>query len=196
MRTGQREPRERKTKRAWAAYLEVTGTAEWIERKLSTPLGVFGISREEFRLMVTLYRDGPMTVSEAMERLGRIRQAVFVTVQRMEDFGWVRRAHSRLPPRELDENRLPRAKRGKPRAGLRVVVISLTPQGERLIGNVLPKQEQIVKVLMHALESRELDSLMRICGKLRKEDNFTKIRFASALIRAGEGAEREDRGEE
>jgi DNA-binding MarR family transcriptional regulator len=168
LRTGRRSPRTSKAKRAWAACLEFTDTAEWIARKLWTPLDVFGLSREELRLMVLLRRDGILTLGEAAEKLGRTRQSLSVTIRRAEAFGWVHCGQARLAPVEVRESKLPKRLRGKRRFGRRVATVHLTEQGEKLIGNVLPKQEKIVKSLMHALQSRELDSLMRICRKLKR----------------------------
>jgi MarR family transcriptional regulator, 2-MHQ and catechol-resistance regulon repressor len=167
-------------RRAWAAYLELSSTTEWIERRLWTTLGVFGLTREEFRLMLMVYRDGPMTVTEAAEKLGRVRQNVHETIRRMKEFGWVRHEASRLRAAKVQETRLPKARRGRPRQGRKVSRVSLTPQGERLIANVLPKQEQIVKSLMYAVNSTEIDTLARICRKLRKSELFP---FWSEMVR-------------
>ena len=161
-----------RVRRAWAAYLELSNTTEWIERKLWAPLDAFGLTREEFRLLVTLYRDGPLSVTDAAEKLARVRQNLHATIHRVEEFGWVRRKVSTLPPANTDEKRLPKWRRGRPRKGRRVSRVSLTPEGRRLIGNVLPKQEHIVKSLMHGLNSTEIDSLVRICRKLRESILF------------------------
>lgn len=162
-----RSRRKIRVRRAWAMYLELAETAEWIERQLRTPLDVFGLTREEFRLMVMLYRGGPVSIGEGAEKLGRFRQNVEETIRRAEEFGWVRRESSILPPAEVKEAKLPKSQRGRPRRGLRVSRISLTPQGERLIGNVLPKQEQMVKSLLCEMNSRDMDTMVRICRKLR-----------------------------
>ncbi|MGH9740679.1 MAG: MarR family winged helix-turn-helix transcriptional regulator [Candidatus Acidiferrales bacterium] len=187
--------RKEKKQRAWGAYLEITETAGWMERKLRLPLDVLGLTREEFRLLVMLYRDGPVTLSDATERLGRSRQNVHETIRRAEEFGWVSCGEKRLPAAEARESQLPKSRRGKERFGQRVVVASLTPQGEKLIGNVLPRQETIVKSLMHALDSRELDSVIRICRKLRRAD---ALPYWAELMRQdrefGESAEAEDSG--
>ncbi|MGA9885755.1 MAG: MarR family transcriptional regulator [Candidatus Acidiferrales bacterium] len=161
-----------------------------MERKLRLPLDALGLTREEFRLLVMLYRDGPVTLSDATERLGRSRQNVYETIRRAEEFGWVSCGEKRLPPTEVRESQLPKNRRGKERFGQRVMVASLTPQGEKLIGNVLPKQETIVKSLMHALDSRELDSVTRICQKLRRAD---ALPFWAQLMR--QNREYEESGE-
>ena len=160
-----------KTERTWEAYVALSETAYWMDRKLAVPLDVFGLTREEFRLLVTL-RNGPMTRREATEKLGRHRRSLHETIRHAEEFGWVSVDERRLPAAEVEESRLPKERRGKPRVGPLVGVISLTPQGERLIGHVLPRQETIVKSLFGLLDSRELDSLSRICRKLKEGDGF------------------------
>jgi hypothetical protein len=44
------------------------------------------------------------------------------------------------------------------------------PEHQQLIGNVLPTYETVVKSLLGALEIRVLDSLTRLCRKLRRGD--------------------------
>jgi DNA-binding MarR family transcriptional regulator len=182
-----RQPAKKKLRLAWTAYLELTEAAHWIEAQLRTPLDVFGISREEFRLMVTLHRDGRLKLSESEAKLGRSRGSLYVTIQRAVDFGWVRRGSAYLPAAELRASRLPKDRRGKPRLGRQVGTIELTPEAEKLVGKVLPKQEGMLRALMGRLDSREMRTLIRVCKKLRREDALTNVRFAAALIRAGEG---------
>ncbi|MDE3169582.1 MAG: hypothetical protein KGL75_05520 [Acidobacteriota bacterium] len=159
-------PRD-KTMLAWGAYLDLMEAARWMERKLTVALDVFGLTHEEFRLLVVLYKNGPMTRREATEKLGRIKRAVHETVRAAEQFGWVSVEESYLPAVEMRESRLSKSQRGKPRVGLKVGVVSLTPEGERLVEKVLPKQETAVRSLMEELHSRELESLSRICRRLR-----------------------------
>jgi hypothetical protein len=70
-----RQPAKTKRRLAWAAYLALTDAARWLEAQLRTPLDVFGLSREEFRLMVLLHRDGPLKLSEAEAKLGAAGKA-------------------------------------------------------------------------------------------------------------------------
>jgi DNA-binding MarR family transcriptional regulator len=189
-----REPPKKKQRLAWAAYLELTDAARWIEAKLRAPLEVFGISREEFRLMVTLHRDGQMKLSEAEAKLGRRRESLYETIQRAEELGWVRKGSAHLPLAETTRARKDR--RDKPRLGRQVGTIELTPAGERLMARMLPKQEGVLHALMAGLDSREMKSLIRICAKLRREDAFAEVRFAAALMRAGKGFDGEEQGGE
>ncbi len=191
-----RQPSKRKQRLAWAAYLELTSAAQWMEAKLRTPLDVFGVSREEFRLMVLLHRDGRLTLSEAEGRLGRIRESVQVTIRRAEEFGWVRRGAMHLPAAECGVSRLPKEMRNRPRLGRRVRTIELTPEGKRLIERVLPRQEGIARSVMSGLDSREMRTLIRLCGKLRRKNIVTELKYASELMRAGEEFQREERAGE
>lgn len=159
-----------KKERAWDVYLELTETASWIERQLRTPLDTFGLRREEFRLLVTLYRGGPLTLTDAMEKLGRSRANLYETVKRAEEFGWVSCKQERSAPAQGRDTRMPKERRSEPRFGHRVMMISLAEPGERLIANVLPKQESIVKALVHELDSREMDTMVRVCRKLRRSE--------------------------
>lgn len=191
-----RQASKKKQRLAWAAYLELTGAAHWVEAKLRTPLDVFGISREEFRLMVLLHRDGPRIQSEAETRLGRTRESVQVTIRRAEELGWVLRGFTHLPAAEVKGSRLAKKQSNGPRPGRQVRTIELTPEGERLIGKVLPRQEGMVRTVMGGLDSREMHTLIRICEKLRREDDVAKIRFATNLIRAADGVDQAERDDE
>jgi hypothetical protein len=92
------------------------------------------------------------------------------TITRAEEFGWARRKVVTLPAVKIRESRLPKALRGKPRAGRRIGVVILTPLGAELIGSVLPKQAKLAKAWMRALHGREQESLSRLCRKLREGD--------------------------
>ena len=196
MREVQRQVPRKKRRLAWAAYVELTEAAHWIEAKLRTPLEVFGISREEFRLMVMLHRDGRLRLSDAEAKLGRSRESVYETIERAVELGWMRRGATRLPATEMRASQLPKGHRDKPRLGRRVGTVELSPEGERLIGKVLPKQVEMLRSLMAELDSREMNSLIRICEKLRREDEFTDVRVAAALIRAAKDFDEEERGGE
>jgi hypothetical protein len=70
----------------------------------------------------------------------------------------------------MRESHLPKWKRGKPRIGRRVGMVSLTPLGERMLGRVLPAQAKLVKSHMRVLSYRQQGTLMQLCRKLREGD--------------------------
>lgn len=184
MRRKRREPGKEKQRKAWGAYLELTQATRWVEEKVRTPLRVFGVTREEFRLLALLYHHGQLKLIEAEEKLERERLTLRETVRRAEEFGWVRLGMTRLPSVRARESRAQKDTRQKTRRGREVGTVELTLQGERLIENLLPKQETIVRSILAELDSRELDTLTRICRKIRQDENFVRTRFAAALIRA------------
>lgn len=188
-----RASRRDKTLLAWGAYLNLTEAARWMERKLTTALDVLGLTHEEFRLLVTLYKNGPMTRREATEKLGRMKRALHETARAAEERGWVKVAESYLPPVEMRESRLSKSQRGKPRVGVKLGMIRLTPEGERLIGRVLPRQETAVRRLMDELHSRELETLSRICQKLRGSE---ALPFWFEVMRQDREQEESDETEE
>ena len=78
---------------------------------------------------------------------------------------------------------MPKVRRGKPRRGPKVRVVSLTRDGRKLIATVLPRQAKMVKAMMRALDLREQDTLGRLCRKLREGDivkYFQEIRMQDA----------------
>ncbi len=178
-----RGPGKEKRRKAWGAYLELTQAARWVEEKVRMPLRVFGITREEFRLLALLYQEGQMSLVEAEGRLDRGRLSLRETVQRAEEFGWVRMGKTRLPS-TAPESRARAEARREPKQGREVGTVELTPQGERLMESLLPKQETIVRSILGELDSRELATLTRICRKIRQDEKFTEVRLAGALIRA------------
>jgi MarR family transcriptional regulator, 2-MHQ and catechol-resistance regulon repressor len=178
-----RKPGKEKQRKAWGAYLELTQAARWVEERVRTPLRVFGVTREEFRLLALLYHRGQLQLIEAEETLGRGRESLRGTVRRAEEFGWVRTGMTRLASkakRRSEPNEIP----AKPSHGREVGAVELTPQGEKLIENLLPKQESIVRSVLAELDSRELDTLTRICRKIQQDEKFVNVRSAAALIRA------------
>jgi len=183
LRRKRRKPGKEKQRKAWGAYLELTQAARWVEEKVRTPLRVFGVTREEFRLLALLYHAGQLRQMDAEERLGRGRLSLRDTVRRAEEFGWVQTGMTRLASRAR-ERRMSKGISQKPKQGREVATVKLTPQGQRLIENLLPKQESIVRSVLAELDSRELDTLARICRKIQQDENFVKVRSAAALIRA------------
>jgi DNA-binding MarR family transcriptional regulator len=161
---------KQKTERAFGAYLDLVDTADWIRKELAGPLDVAGLTIGEFRLLFMLYREGAMTIGDAAGKRGCNRQNLHVLIARVEKWGWVEHKIVEHPPVAMKESRVPKARRGKRRRGRRVGMIQLTQQGEKLIGNVLPKQAKIVKSLMRALHGRQQRKLSELCRKLRKGD--------------------------
>ena len=130
------------------------------------------------RVLEMLYREGRMAMGDVARARQCNRQNLDVIVARLEERGWVRRTLYRLPPVEIKESLIPRARRGVPRLGRRIAVVSLTPAGEKFVGNILPRHAKVVKAFMRALMGREQKSLSRLCRKLRERD---VLKFVSEM---------------
>lgn len=174
----QRPRQKEKTSRAWAAYLELVDAADSIRRKLRSPLESFRLTMGEFRLLLTLYPNRRISMSEVAEQRVRNRANLRVTFLALERRGLVRRKIVTLPPVETRLSRLPKHKRSEPRTGRRVGMVSLTQAGAAFIGRVLLGQAKVVKALMRVLGYREQGTLMRLCRKLREGDI---VKFISEL---------------
>jgi len=166
-----RRPTQReKTQRAFQAYLDLIDTAEWFKAQMRAPLESFDLTMEGFRLLVLLHREGALPIPHLARRRGCSRQNMEALVRRLEARRWVGRAVVNLPPAEIAESRLPIARRGKERKGLKVGVVGLTKPGKRFIGEVLPSHSKMVKALMRAITGYQQLTLSRICGQLRRGD--------------------------
>lgn len=167
-----------KTLKAFATYLDLLDTADWMRREMSAQLESFDMTMGDFRMLELLQREGPMSVPAAAEKRHCRRPNLDVILAHLEERGWVRRKVVMLPPVEIKESRLPIAMRGRKRPGRRIIIWHLTPLGEKFIGVVFPKHAKVVKAFMRVLDAREKDSLRRICHKLRKGD---VVKFVSEM---------------
>jgi len=159
-----------KTLRAFRAYLDLLDTAEHMRSALRGQLASFDLTIRGFRLLETLYRDGPTLMTVAAKKLNCKRQNVDVILARLEARGWVVREIRERPPVEIDEARVAKEKRSQERRGRRITLLRLTPEGEKFIGIVFPKHGKAVKSLMRALEGREQETLSKLLRKLKEGD--------------------------
>jgi DNA-binding MarR family transcriptional regulator len=159
-----------KTLRAFRAYLDLLDAADWLRGQLRGPLEAFDLTMGGFRLLELLYREGPMSMRDVVEKRQNNRQNLSVIIARLQERGWARWEVSILPPAKIRENHLPKARRGKPRTGRRAGIVRLTPLGEKFIGTVFPKHASVVKGRMRVLHGREQVTLSRLCRKVREGD--------------------------
>ncbi len=177
--SGPKRPmRKMKTLRAFGAYLDLLHAAEWMGGWMRGQLESFDMTMGGFLVLEMVYRDGAMSKSAIGERLQCTRQNVDAIVERLEESGWVRREVVSLPPAEIKESHLAKAKRGLPREGRRIGLVCLTPLGEKFIGILFPKHAKVVKALMRVLNGREQETLSRLCQKLCEGD---VLKFASEM---------------
>ena len=162
-------PRE-KTVRAYRAYTEVMKTAEWFRSELRCILDSHDLTERGFQVLEILYRKGSTTAPDLAEKLQCSRQNIVALLVRLIDRGWVQSTITTYEPVDIPETQIAKSRRGQPRKGPRVGVLSLTRLGRKFIALVLPRHSKWVKSIVRVLDAREQQSLIRICAKLREGD--------------------------
>jgi len=182
-----------KTERAFRAYLDLLDAEERLKAALRGPLELVGLTVEGFRLLEMLDREGALPLADVVRRRGRDREATCDVIARLAKFGWVRRIFVKLPPVEFKLAHLPRAKKDQPRVGRRMSVLGLTAPGKKFIGEVLTRYSKVVKSIMRGIDPREMETLSRICRKLREGDAVKFLREMRMMDEEQEAAEFRDK---
>jgi len=162
-----RSPKVR-TERALRGYRELLDAADWLKREVRMPLESFELTLAEFRLLDVLYREGALPVVELARRRGSEWHHVCDLIQQLERRGWLRRAKAALQPVDFKRAHLAKSRRNEERRGRRLIVVGMTTEGKRFLRYVLSIHGKLVTAMMRALDAREMDSLFRICRKLRE----------------------------
>jgi MarR family 2-MHQ and catechol resistance regulon transcriptional repressor len=159
-----------KTSRAFRAYVDLMDTADWLREKMSRQLWRWDLSMPQFRVLETLYNEGPQHQQELSRKFRCSKQNVASTLKRLEEDGWIRRESGSLPRTSEATWVNPKAKTARAAKGRRVVNVMLSPDGQRLFPDTFRKHSKVVKAKMRALEGREQHTLSRLCRKLRQGD--------------------------
>jgi len=154
-------PEQIKTKRAYRTALDLIETGDWLRGKLARQLENFDLTWMQFRVLDVMYHEGTQYQQELGRRFETSKQSVGHVVKRLEEEGWIERVAGRLE--KTGEN--PKAEEGR-----RVTVLRLTAEGEKKIAHVFPKHTKIVKCYFRGLDGREMETLVRLCGKVREGD--------------------------
>jgi DNA-binding MarR family transcriptional regulator len=173
----QQPTRRDRTEQAYLSYLDLVDTADLMQRELAAQLALHGLTMNEFRLLLLLFSQGPLALSDAARARGCHLWNLKVMVARMAHSGWLRTEVTRRPPAFIKQSELPAARRGRPRKGYRVVAIVITPKGEQKIAEALPVQTKLVKARMRVLTMREQKAISRLCRKLREPSLAATWRF-------------------
>ena len=115
-----REPE--KSSRAFAAYVDLLDTADWLREKMSRQLKTWNLTMMQFRVMETIHREGPQYQQELSRKFGCSKQNVGQVVNSLVGCGCLRvevshlersvRGESSLVPNE--SGRKGRGSRGGP----------------------------------------------------------------------------------
>lgn len=137
---------DRETVRALNAFINLVRASDSLLARLSPLFEPHGLTPGQFGVLETLFHLGPLCQHALAEKLLRSGGNVTLVVDNLEKHGWVRRVRQ-----EKDR---------------RMVMIHLTPAGERLIARVFPEHAKALVREMSRLTSSEQESLRRICRKL------------------------------
>ncbi|HEU5058053.1 MAG TPA: MarR family transcriptional regulator [Kofleriaceae bacterium] len=132
--------------RALGAFIKLSRAQDSLNGVLNQALVDEGVTPAQLGVLEALLHLGPLSASELGRALLRSNPNVSLVVDNLERDQLVRRERS-------DEDR-------------RVVRVSLTPQGRRLIQRVFPGHARRVADLMGALTADEQEQLGRLCKKL------------------------------
>ncbi|KFA90127.1 MarR family winged helix-turn-helix transcriptional regulator [Archangium violaceum] len=132
--------------RALDTFVKLTRATETLGARLQRHLASLEITPPQLAVLEALLHVGPMSQSELGRKLLRSNPNMTALLDNLERSKWIQRERS-------PEDR-------------RVVVVSLTPEGRRVIERVFPAHAAHVTALMGALSAEEQETLGELCKKL------------------------------
>ena len=132
--------------RALDAYVKLMRAAESTSARLAGLLAEARLTESQFGVLEALHHLGPLHQRQLGEKLLRSSGNITVVVDHLEQRGLVRRQ------REAEDRRFVR--------------VHLTPEGQRLIGQVFPRHVANVVAQLGVLTPAEQEELGRLCRKL------------------------------
>ncbi|HEX5746373.1 MAG TPA: MarR family transcriptional regulator [Archangium sp.] len=132
--------------RALDTFVKLTRAMETLGAQLQRHLASLEITPPQLAVLEALLHVGPMSQSELGRKLLRSNPNMTALLDNLERGNWIHRERS-------PEDR-------------RVVVVSLTPEGRRVIERVFPAHAAHVAALMGALTAEEQETLGALCKKL------------------------------
>jgi MarR family transcriptional regulator, 2-MHQ and catechol-resistance regulon repressor len=135
----------KETVRALSAFINLIRASDSVIKRLTGQLDLQGLTMGQFGIMEALFHLGPMSQKRLGEKLLRSGGNITMIVDNLEKHGWVVRE---------------RQKKDR-----RVLMIRLTPGGEKLITRVMPPHAEMIVKEMARLTPEEQEELRRICRK-------------------------------
>ncbi|HKQ86327.1 MAG TPA: MarR family transcriptional regulator [Candidatus Acidoferrales bacterium] len=132
--------------RALSAFINFLRAADSVVARLDAQIEMGGLTHGQFAVLEALLHLGPLNQCEVARKLLRSGGNVTVVIDNLEKRGWVRRVRQK-------EDR-------------RMVVVSLTPAGRRLISAIFPSHARAITAEMSRLSPEEQETLRVLCRKL------------------------------
>src|SRR5271168_2281763 len=136
--------------RALNAFINLIRASDSLAARLTAQLESQGLTMGQFGVVEALFHLGPMCQKTLGEKLLRSGGNITLIVDNLEKHKWVRRE------RQSQDRRM--------------VMISLTAKGQKLIKKVMPPHAEVIVKEMNRLTPAEQEELRRICRKLGKGD--------------------------
>ena len=139
--------------RALNAFINLARASDSLMARMSLQLESDGLTTGQFGVLEALLHLGPMCQKTIGEKLLRSGGNITLVVDNLEKQGWVRRE------RQEDDRRK--------------ILVHLTPEGHRLISEMIPRHVKAIVKEMQGLEPGEQEALRRICRKLGRAGEET-----------------------
>lgn len=132
--------------RALSAFINFMRAADSIIARLDAQIEMGGLTHGQFAVLEALLHLGPLNQCDLACKLLRSGGNLTVVIDNLEKRGLVRRK------REKQDRRM--------------VVVSLTSSGRRLIAGIFPSHAEAIAAEMSRLSSGQQDTLRSLCRKL------------------------------
>ena len=141
--------------RALNAFINLARASDSLMARMSLQFESEGLTTGQFGILEALLHLGPMCQKTIGEKLLRSGGNITLVVDNLEKHGWVRRE------RQKDDRRK--------------ILVQLTPEGRRVISEMVPRNVEAIVKEMQRLEPGEQEALRRICRKLGRAGDETPI---------------------
>lgn len=132
--------------RALSAFINFMRAADSVVARLDAEIETRGLTHGQFAVLEALFHLGPLNQCDLARKLLRSGGNITVVIDNLEKRGWVRRE------RQKQDRRM--------------VVVSLTSAGRRLISRIFPKHAAAITAEMSRLSAEEQDTLRALCRNL------------------------------
>lgn len=132
--------------RGLSAFINFMRAADSVVARLDAQIEMGGLTHGQFAVLEALLHLGPLNQRDLARKLLRSGGNVTVVIDNLEKRGWVRRE------RQKQDRRM--------------VIVSLTSAGRRLIARIFPRHAAAITAEMSRLSPDEQETLRALCRKL------------------------------
>jgi MarR family transcriptional regulator, 2-MHQ and catechol-resistance regulon repressor len=134
------------TERALSAFINFVRAADSVVARLDGQIEMGGLTHGQFAVLEALFHLGPLNQCDLARKLLRSGGHLTIVIDNLEKRGLVRRE------RQKQDRRM--------------VTVSLTPLGRRLIARIFPQHAAAITAEMSRLSPDEQETLRALCRKL------------------------------